>query len=190
MRDADHVRHRLLGQGRFEQAVGRCLALGDRLLRHDHADRAIGYRLAGEPVGGEEQHLTRRRLGHQADVRDDHDRIGAQQVVHGFDNVDAGLAKIDGHAPHFRIAMVRQQFAPGRNHLIGIEQRHLRKGVGVQHHALRDDRLVGGGAPRRAVLVTGLRAREALHGLPLATFPVRQVLDPGALLLYFDLATA
>ena len=83
-----------------------------------------------------------RGLRHQADVRHDDDRVGAQQVVDGFDDVDAGLLEVDGHAPDFGVAMVRQQLAPRRHELIGVEQRHLREGVDVQHHALRDFRLV------------------------------------------------
>ena len=140
----------------------------DGLLRHDHANGAIGRGLAGEAIRGEEQHLARRGLGDQADVRHDHDRVGAQQVVDGFDDVDAGLLEVDRHAPHFGIAMVRQQLAPRRHDLIGIEQRHLREGVGVEHDTLGDFGLVAGGAPGDAIRLTGLRAREALHRLPLA----------------------
>ena len=84
------------------------------------------------------------------DVRHDHDRVGAQQIVDGFDDVDAGLLEIDRHAPHFGVAIIGQQLAPRRDDLIGIEQRHLRKRVGVEDHALCDFRLVvdARGGPR------------------------------------------
>ena len=78
--------------------------------------------------------------------------------------------------------MIRQQLAPRRDQLIGVEQRHLREGVHVQLHALRRLHLVRGGAAVGAVLATDLRARQVSHRVALAPLPVREPFDPRPLL--------
>ena len=86
---------------------------------------------AGSPVkrsAAKNSDLARRRLGDQADVRDDHDRVGAEQAAHRLDDVDAGLLQVDRYAAHLGVAVVGQQLAPRRHELAGVEQRHLREG--------------------------------------------------------------
>ena len=137
-----------------------------------------GDRLAGEAVRREHQHLAGRGLRHHADVRDHDDGVGAEAIVDGLDQVDAGFGDGERDAAELRIAMVRQQLAPRGDELVRVEQRHLREGVHVQLDALRGLDLVGGGAPVGAVLSADLRPREVAQRVALAALPVGEPLDP------------
>ena len=116
------------GQRHCHDAVGTGLAAADNLLIDEHLHVAARVRFAAVPVGGKHQHLTWRRLGDQPDVGHHHDGVGAQQIL-TRPRRDRRPARVivEWHAPVLRIAQIGQQLAPGRDQLVGIEQRHLRE---------------------------------------------------------------
>ncbi len=181
--DADDVFGLVAGEADLEDAVGRGLSVPDRLLAGQHLHVATRSRLARETVTGEHQQLARRQLGHEAEVRDDDDRVGTEQAGHGLDEVDARLLPdVERHAAVLRIAVVGQHLAPRGDELIGVEQRHLRERRLIEHDALGNLGLIAGSAADLAVFGTDLPAEEAANRAPALGLPVGDSLDPAPLL--------
>ena len=177
-REDEHgVGLRLLERGQ-QRPVGRGRAARDDRLVGDGVDLTVGARLAGEAVRGVDQDLSGRDLGHEAEIRDDHDRGGAQTVEHRLDEVDAGLLEIERDAPGVGLAKRRQHLAPRRDDLRRVEERHLREGRGADGPAKLYFLAVEPLAAAGAVLVAELGAHE--HPDPVAPggLPRGDALDP------------
>ena len=93
--DRDQVLRLLVRQVGRERAV-----LGARpgrerpLARHDEIG-AVAARLAGPAVDREQQDLSRRRLGDEAEAREHDDRERAQVPAHRLDDVDARVLQFE-----------------------------------------------------------------------------------------------
>ncbi len=168
-------------ESRVEHTVSARRSTRDRLLIGEHLHVAAALRFAGQPIGGEDEHLTGRDLRDNADVRDDDDGVGAQKARYRFDDVDTRLLDLDGHTAHVGIAIVGQQLAPGGNELIGVEQRHLRKGRAVERYPLRDLLCVARAAALGAILVRHLIAEKLANAAAILPLPVGDALDAASL---------
>ena len=159
--------------------VGEPVRIGARVrdfeLVRPHDQRAIGHGRAARAIDDEGEQPPRRGLGDDGQVGDDHERVGAEIFVRGFDQVQPLL--IHRHWNGFRLPALRMRniLPPDRHHLLLIEQRQPRITSGC------GDRLPPSCrhpiANRDARVRRVLRSKAIPNGIARAAFDLMEALD-------------